>query len=194
MKLSVAFIVAAMLSPGLVACGGASSDTPAQTTSKDGSSAPSGSIPSHGKDRDNDNDNNDDDEGTLGYGHLADSADGQAIMSLVKRYFADAATESGAKACALLTPFVAETVVEVDGHTSALKGGTCAAVMTKLFKQHHQDLLGKRTSLKIMRIGVEGDKSLVALDFPEIPEVRQIVMRRYNNRWTVLQMLDGIIE
>jgi hypothetical protein len=190
MRLLAALIAAAIAGGGLAACG-TGTDSPARVPSE-GASSSTGSI--HRNDRDNDSDHNDDDEGTLGYGHLAGAADRQAIDALVRRYFTDAAAESGARACALLTPFVAERVVEVNGHTATLRGKTCAIVMTKLFRQHHRDLVGKSANLQVMRIGVQSDKSLVALDFPEIPEVRQIAMRRYNGRWTVLQLLDGIIE
>lgn len=180
MRALAALIAVALLATGFAACG-ESKDTSTRA------GAPH-------KDRDNDHDNNDDDQGTLGYGHVPGAPESQAIAALVKSYFADAAAESGAKACALLTPFLAESVVEVDGHSPGLRGSTCAAVMTKLFARHHRDLQAKQAALKVMRIGVQGSKSLVALDFPEIPEVREMVLRRYNGSWTVLQLLDGIIE
>ncbi len=145
------------------------------------------------KDRDDDLDNNDDDEYVLLFGHPAEAADNRAIATTIHRYFAAAAAEDGAKACSMLTPFVAEAVVEQDRHT-ALEGKTCASVMSKLFKLDHRELLDKSAHLKVMRIGIEGDRSRVALEFPEIPVIRQITMRRQGGRWTVLDQLDHLIE
>jgi hypothetical protein len=148
----------------------------------------------HRQDRDNDNDNNDDDQGTLAFGHLPDAREGREITKLVRGYFAAAATEDGRRACALLTPIIAESVVERDGHSAALRGNTCSVVMSKLFKVHHRELTPKQATFRIMRVGIVGYRSLVALDFPSIPEVREITARRVGSRWTVLSLLDEIIE
>jgi hypothetical protein len=186
-----------MLSTGILACGNTSRNTAAQDTSNAAAANPTenaNSSTTHKNDRDNDNDNNDDDQHVLAFGHIADTVNNQAITTLLNHYYTAAAAENGAKACTLLTPFIAETVVEVDGNAPALKGKTCAAVMTKLFKNQHRDLVEKNANLKIIRIGIEGDRSLVALEFPEVPEVRQITVRYNHNKWTVLHLLDGIIE
>ena len=66
--------------------------------------------------------------------------------------------------------------------------------MSKLFKAHHGELAPKQATFTIIRIGIEGNRSLVALDFPTIPEVREIIARRVGNKWTILSLLDEIIE
>lgn len=146
------------------------------------------------RDRDNDGDHNDDDAGTLGYGHAANPADRQTSIALVTRYFAAAAKENGATACALLVPFIAESVVENDGHSPGLHGTTCATVLSKLFARHHRLLSKKHSTLKIVTIRVEGRKALAILDFSAIHEVREITERRTSGTWRILEPLDTIIE
>jgi hypothetical protein len=146
------------------------------------------------RDRDNDGDNNTDDQHVLGFGRPADTGESQAIGALIANYYAAAAAMDGAKACRLLAPFVAEAVVERHGHVQALRGKTCAAVISRLFKLNHGDLTTKRATLKVMRIGVEGNRSLIAVEFPTIPEMRQLSARRSNGRWGMLSLLDGIVE
>jgi hypothetical protein len=182
-------LVIALLGVSVCACG-SSSPKAGATTAQVGTDSTS----THKNDRDNDGDHNDDDQNVLGFGHVADVSDTQVITTIVTHYYAAAATENGKAACALMAPFIAESVAEQDGHSPALHGSTCAVVMAKLFKLHHRELAGKNASLKVMRIGVEGDKSLVALEFPEIPEVRQVTLRQVGSNWGLITLLDGILE
>lgn len=148
----------------------------------------------HNNDRDNDGDHNDDDGKVLYFGHPAAPADRRDSVALVTGYFSAAAAEDGARACTMLVPFIAESVPEDYGHTPGLEGHTCAAVLTKLFRVHHPELVMKQATLRIMTVRVEGDRALVVFDFPKIPEVRQITERRVNGRWRLLDLLDGILE
>jgi hypothetical protein len=199
----LALFAIALLSAGITACGGASkgagsasqgSSNASATASAPGTAASSAAPTqgANGNDRDNDGDKNDDDEKVLDYGHAANAADNQAITALVRRYYAAAAAEDGAKACSLLYPFIAEAIVENYANT-ALQGKTCAAVMAKLFKEHHQLLTGESVTLKFVRVRVEGGKALAVISFP-VPEVRQISARLYGGRWKILDLLDGILE
>jgi hypothetical protein len=196
MRPLLTLLACALLGGAASACGGSSQSSITRSTSDAAaahtSAKPGVSTPPR-KDRDEDLDNNDDDYYVLGFGHAAGAADNRAIATMLRRYFAAAAAEDGAKACSLLTPFVAEAIVEQNRHTP-LEGKTCTIVMSKLFKVNHRELLGKSANLKVMRIGVEGNRSRVALQFPEIPVIRQITMRRQDNRWTVLDQLDHLIE
>ncbi len=190
------------LGPGVAACGGART-TPhgtANAAATDGGGGGGGSTnalggsSTHNNDRDNDGDHNDDDEKVLYFGHAADATDQRISLALVTRYFALAATGDGAKACSLLVPFIAESVAENDGHSPALRGKTCAVVMSKLFKLHHRSLAEKNATLKAIEVRVESDRALVVLEFPTIPEVRQITERRVGSTWKLLDLLDGILE
>lgn len=179
---------------GLLACGGSSKSTTStgKSRSPSGSSSVTAYFPGHHNDRDNDGDSNDDDGHDLNFGHAANAADLRESTRLVRRYYAAAATEDGATACALLAPFIAESVVETDGE--ALHSKTCSGTMSALFKDHHSLLVVKQRTLRIPEVRVEGDTALAILEFPTIPEVRQLHLRRIGGTWYVLELLDDILE
>jgi hypothetical protein len=181
---------------GLLACGGSGQGASAERapSAVAGRTQVTAYFPGDKNDRDNDGDHNDDDAHLLYFGRAADTAERNASMALVTHYFAAAAAEDGPRACSLLVPFIAESVVENYGHTPALRGTTCAAVMSKLFKQHHALLATKSSALKVAAVRVEGDKALVILEFPTISEVRQLTERRQGSAWKVQTLLDGILE
>jgi hypothetical protein len=186
MKALLALLATALLVLGIAACGGSSG------TSSTSNASASRHQPK--LDRDDDNDNNNDDNHILFYGHAATPVDRQAIVTLLTRYYRAAAAADGAKACPLLMSFVAEAVPENIGHTPALRGKSCAVVMSKLFKLHHTLIAGESATLKIVTVRVEGDKSLTVLSFANLPEVRQMTIRRDGNSWKILTLLDGILE
>lgn len=182
-KLLLTLLAIAILGVSFAACGGPSTSTGSATTS---------SVPK--RDRDDDGDNNDDDAHVLYYGRTPTATERQVLTALVTGYYAAAAAEDGARACALLIPFVAESVVEQYGHTTALKGKTCAAVMSKLFKAHHKLISGESASLKFYTVRVRGVKALTVLSFANLPEIRQLAERRAGSAWKVLDLLDTIVE
>ncbi len=174
---------------GVAACGdsndgSASRATPATVTA--------GST--YKTDRDNDGDNNDDDGKVMAYGHAANAAEWQIAAALAKRYFAAAAAEKGERACRLLAPLFAESAVEMVGHSPAGRDRTCATTMSKLFEVHHQILAEKNASIKVIAVRVKGVRMLAVLEFPPMPEVRQIEERRVGVAWKIFALLDGIIE
>lgn len=190
---AVALLCTLSLAPS--ACGVTSSarDPAAGRVSEPSAPARAGQL-AYGTDRDNDNDHNDDDQRVLQFGRTATAAERSSITAPLGRYYAAAAAANGRGACSLLIPFVAESIPEQYGTIASLRGHDCGTVMRKLFRKHHAQLAAKQPVLKVVRIGVEGDHALVVIDFPEIPEVRQMTMRRSHGRWYVLTLLDGIIE
>jgi hypothetical protein len=187
MRYLLGLLAIVLLCLGLAACGGSSKGTT-------GASATSASNTSTTRDRDDDNDHNDDDNHVLYYGHEPDAADKQALTALITSYYAASAANDGAKACAMLMPFIAESVAEDYGHAPNLRGKSCPVVMTKLFKLHHKVLAGESSTLKFVSLRVEGGKALSVLSFSTLPEVRQIAARRNGSSWRILQLLDGILE
>jgi hypothetical protein len=151
-------------------------------------------FPHNADDRDNDGDRNDDDTHYLYYGRTANPTDRRESLALVRRYYAAAASENGAEACSMLVPFFAETVVERFREATAIGGGTCAIVMSKLFKTHHTLLAAENATFRTPEVRVQGDRALVILEFPTIPEVRQILLRRIAGAWRVLDLLDANLE
>ncbi len=179
------------LSFALLACGDSGKSTP---TATGGEALVTAYFPHDKNDRDNDGDHNDDDALALNSGHAASGTELNETRSLVRRYYAAAAAANGAQACALLVPFFAESVVEQYGHLAPTSGKTCAAVMSKIFKNHHALIASKNATLKIPEVRVQNERALVILEFSSIPEVRQIYLRRIANKWMLLALLDSIIE
>jgi len=184
----IATLMAAALCVTAVACGGSSAHSPS------GSPASAKDATVLGSDRDNDNDHNDDDGRVFGYGHAASAADERSSARLIASYYAAAAAQDGAKACKLLVPLLSESLVGELGGSPGLAGKTCAVVLSKLFARRHRELSAKRSAVRLMTVRIEGEKGLVVLEFPEIPEVRQIGIRRVNGVWKLRELFDGIIE
>jgi hypothetical protein len=190
MKTLLGILTIVLFAVGIAACGSSSKGA---SGSVRGSSA---AVATTSNDRDDDGDKNDDDSSFLNYGHAANASEMRPLVTLVTDYFAAAATENGAKACKLLMPFVAESVVENLSHGPGLSGRSCAVVMSKLFKQHHSELETKSATLKFYAVRVGPGKALTLLSFSRLaPEVRQLDERRDSSgAWKILMLLDGIIE
>lgn len=187
--LPLALLATALVGLGVAGCGRSSVGS--------ASHAPTGAHATQSaatQDRDDDSDHNDDDGSVLEYGHAATPAEQRALVALVTQYYAAAGAAEGAKACALMVPFIAESVAENYGHTPGLQGKTCAIVMSKLFHQRHQLLSSESATLKGVTARVEGGTALTVLDFTVLPEVRQITERRVGGRWRMLYLLDHIVE
>ncbi len=200
MRVRSPFAMLAIVALGLstAACGGSSARTAPQgsasATATGGASAAFTKGHSPQNDRDNDGDHNNDDQNVLYYGRPANAVDQRLSVALVTSYFAAAAAEDGTKACSLLLSVVAESVAEDDGHTAALRGSTCAVVLSKLFKLHHHLLTEKHATLRVIGVRVEGSRALVVLEFSAIPEVRKITERRVGSNWKLVDLLDGMLE
>jgi hypothetical protein len=192
MRHGIAIFIALVLALAPLACGGSSKN--ATSTATAGGVSVTAYFPDSSNDRDNDGDHNNDDAEDLNYGHAASPADRSAIVALVTNYYAAAAAENGRKACAMLVPFFAETVVERYGDQPAVSGRSCATVMSKLFRNHHADIATKQATLKIPDVRVRDGRALVILEFPAIREVRQLRLRHIAGGWRLLQLLDTIME
>ncbi len=187
MKRLTTLFTTTALALGMLACGHSSQDR------RPGSTSAAASQPK--LDRDNDGDNNDDDAHVLDYGHAPTAIERNQLATLVSSYYRAAAAGNGAKACALLMPFVAESVAENLGHQPNLRGTTCTVVMSKLFKSRHTLIANESASLKFYAVRVNGDKALTILSFANLPEVRQLTERRERyGTWRVLELSDGIVE
>lgn len=154
-----------------------------------GASAP---VAKHKADRDNDSDENDDDAHILDYGQPATGATRSQLVTLLTDYYEDAARADGAKACALLVPYVAELVGEEAGASG--HGKTCATTLSKWFADHHARYQAQRATLKFLAIRVGEEHALDVMSFANLPEVRQISARDYHGRWQLLNAIDRIIE
>jgi hypothetical protein len=201
---SLARLLAAMLvSIGVTACGSAGekaistspaslgaavTDSTSMTTASNGgpsslTTTPSGSHHIDSNDGDNDP-NSDDDSAILDYGHAASEPEKHAITALVARYYAAAAADDGASACTLIYGIVVETIPESYSLSPELAGGTCAAVMSNVFKQRHKQLAAEAAALKVTEVRVEGKKGLALMYFGATPE-SHIYVHREDGAWKV---------
>jgi hypothetical protein len=190
----------ALLGLGVGACG----DAGKRTGSASGSSSSAVAAatvattrvqPRLPTDSDEDNDNpggsryDADDSPVLRFGRAASAAQGRAIASLVRRYYAAGAAGDGASACSLLYPLLAESVVEEYSQSPGLRGKTCAEVLSKLFKRRHQELAGDVAALKPTVVRVGGDHGLALVRFGGTRE-RRVLLRRERGAWKMDVLLD----
>lgn len=196
----LAFIASATMSCEL-GCGGAGKASPSRTvparvvTGSEPASSASGSTVIGG-DRDQDDTHGvyDNDNGrVVDYGRAATAAERATIVQLVKSYYAAGAAGSGTKACALMYSTLARAIPESYGRPPgppALRGGTCAAVMTKMFRQVHSRMANAVAVLSVRRVRVEGRRGFVMLRVDDSMEERTLAVRREDRRWKVDAPVD----
>jgi hypothetical protein len=205
MRLLLVLVTIALLGVDMSACGGAgkgarsasqaSADTVASgaTTRTASAAKPTQSHFPTDSDEDNDNPGNsrydNDDNPVLYFGRSANAADGRAIAGLVKRYYAAGAASDGARACPLIYSVVAESVAEEYGQSPALRGSTCAVVMSKLFKQRHRELAADVTGLEVILMRVSGNRGVALLRFGTTRE-RRVFLKREGGVWKMNVLLD----
>jgi len=189
----------ALLGLGVGACGdsgkgvGSASESPSRAAAA--TVAATRVQPRLPTDSDEDNDNpggsryDADDSPVLRFGHAANHAEGRAIASLIRRYYAAGAVGDGASACSLLYSLLAESVVEEYAQSPGLRGKTCAEVLSKLFKRRHRELTGDVAALEPTVVRVGGDHGLALVRFGAARE-RRVLLRRERGAWKMDVLLD----
>jgi hypothetical protein len=125
-------------------------------------------------------------------GHVANQNETDVVVALIKRYYAAAAAEDGHLGCSLLYPLIAETVVEDYGRPPgplALRGGTCAVVVSKVFRQRHRRLVTDIARLHVTQVRTSGNQGLALLTFGSAPR-RYLPLRRHGGAWKVASFFD----
>jgi hypothetical protein len=177
----------------LAASGGAAAS--AGTGSSGAAAAGSNGVPTGDQDGDGPNDVafDKDDSFITTFGHASSPADGRAITSLVKRYYAAIASGDGVTACTLLFFVIVESAPETYGQTAfdatAGRGKGCGPVLSKVFKGSHQQLLAENRHLKVLAIRIQGKRAWVLLRFGP-KSVRRIIAYREGNSWKIGELLD----
>lgn len=150
------------------------------------------------KDRDNDSDNagnsyyDSDDATVRGYGRAANGRDRRTIAALVSRYFAAAAREDGATACSMIVKVYANSVPEDLGRPPGppySRGGTCAAVLSKLFYHYHRQLAAHAAQLEVTSVRTGQGRAVAVLGFKTLPG-RALWVAREGSVWKVDALLD----
>lgn len=201
-----------LLSLALAACGGtgkAAHSSSQASSSADAATTTAGSTVSAAQtrpapvltktDADADNDSGSVGEGAdndkvLHFGHEASAGDKRAIDALIKRYYAAAVAEDGAKACSMIYSTLAEAVPEDFGQTPPgpgyMNGRTCPAVVTLLFKHFHPQIALELPKLEVAHVRLVEHHGVAVLSFGSLPE-RTIFVAREGQTWKVQQLLDS---
>jgi hypothetical protein len=122
------------------------------------------------------------------WGRAADPTDERSITALVKRYYRIAAAEGGAGACKLTYILFAEAIPEDYGQPPgppAIRGKTCAEVLTKLFRLEHGKLVADNASIRVTGVRVDGQKGRALVGFASTP-ASYLQMHRERGAWRVV--------
>jgi len=137
-------------------------------------------------DRDRDNDvhaakDDTSNNGVLAFGRPAALAEQGAITALIKRYYAAALAENGARGCSMLYSTIAEAAVEDDAQPPGppyMRGAkSCAEVLTLLFKHYHVQLAAETPKLQVTHIRLQEHRGFALLHFGALAE-REIAVGR----------------
>jgi hypothetical protein len=209
MKATLTALAMALLSLGMLACGGTgkvsgtttlSSSANAGATSPRSKTASSSAAPgSYWKnDADKDSDDyahsgtlpDDDDDSKLValYPGKPSQASQREIAAIVKSYYAAAAADDGTKACELLDSSLAAGLSENAGSAAS-----CVTPIDRLFAQERQQLSEDEVSTMVLTgIHMNGELALALLGFRKAPE-RELQLEREGRAWKIGALVDSEI-
>lgn len=150
------------------------------------------------KDADNDFDSagsgyyDGDDRPILRFGRAAGGGESRAVGALVRRYYAAAVAGDGAAGCSTLAPTVARSAVEGLGRPPGppyYRGGTCAAVLSRLFAVNRPQLVAHAHALSAVSARVAGDSGIAVLRFGGLPG-RSLRLARVRGVWRLDTLVD----
>jgi len=127
------------------------------------------------------------------FGHAANAVDAREMTTLVRRYYADAAAANGDAACRLIYSIFAEAIPEDYGRAPgppSLRGDTCGAVMSKLFKQTQSRLRLDSATLEVTAVRVDGNLGSVLMSFDGQPAKHYLETHRERGGWKIHSLLD----
>lgn len=90
------------------------------------------------------------------YGHPASAIVSREVAAVAKRYYAAAAAGDGKRACSMMEPSLVKSIPVVYGQLGAsyLRGAkTCPAVMVRMFKHRHHELIAPVTVTGVLEKG-----------------------------------------
>lgn len=208
-------LLAAPLTLGLGACGGAGKEHAAvsvtsvraagQGAATDHGSAqgtPDGSLSAPPK-GDGDGDSpeqtafDSDDYHSMHFGHAADPADERAIAAIVMRYYAALAAEDAPAVCSMLLEVVAEGMPESSGSGSTgerqqlpVPGHTtCATAISGLLAESHRALLSESNTLRVVGVRVRRRRASAILRFGGTA-ARHILLYNEGGAWKIGTLAD----
>lgn len=126
-----------------------------------------------------------------GEGKRADPAERLTVTALVKRYYTAAAAEDGGEACKLLYSTIASGLAEGQAQSTQRAGASCAAALSRLFKQQHPSLVADDVpTMSVIEVRVKGEFATATLGFRAVP-VAGIRLEREAGIWRMDALLDS---
>lgn len=194
-------LVAGLLGVSVLACGDAPKSAPPEAPFPPGSAEGRRYVKG---DQDGDNDTkvgDADDVHVRSYGHQANAADMRAAESLLKSYYAAAATGDSTTVCSLTFAGLANSSnliaavpqdYEPTPGTPSLRGKRCMAVISILAQERHDELVADVASLVLTGMRVHRGHALALLGFNTTGE-RMIRLERERGTWKVDGLFDSPI-
>jgi hypothetical protein len=131
-----------------------------------------------------------DDDPVRFYGREAVGVERQAIMTLVRRYYAAVAKLDGGKTCRMMLPSTIREVVRADSQTAHSK--RCSKVASFEFRQRREELRLDLATLEFISIRVKGATGIVLLRFNRATDPNPLSIQRERSVWKVAQLLATI--
>jgi hypothetical protein len=131
-----------------------------------------------------------DDSRVLLYGHAASPTERARITSIVKRYYAVAASGDGRTACSMLPPSLVRALPQDYGERGLpyLRGAkTCQAVMERLFAHSHSEL---SAPVAVTGVLVNHNYAYTLLGSPKM-RASYITLHRERGVWTINTLLGN---
>jgi hypothetical protein len=186
-------LAAALPGLGVTACGGAGSVSGAPGASA--GAAPHVTLPEielkGDADHDSDTYYGEPDNEHEPRGRPARIDDARRVSALVKRYYAAAGRGDGVAACRLVYLPVVESIQEANGGTSPGAGGTCAAILSRVFKRQHGQLSAESAALTVASVRVDLNVGAVRLGLGSGRPARYTMVHRERGAWKMLNLLDS---
>jgi hypothetical protein len=193
-KTSLVPLALAVLALGIGACGKSGPTAHSAADIASGSAA-GGNLAGKALLGDRDGDDHgsgyrDSDDGEISaYGHAASATEAAVIASVVRAYYAAAASGDGQRACALTYYLDAETLPEKYGEPPGplwLKGArTCPALLARVFANYHKKLT---VPVVVTGVRVNGSHADALVGFKTLA-AGYVKLRREGNSWKI----DGLL-
>jgi hypothetical protein len=134
----------------------------------------------------------DSDDGSIRFfGHEAGATDRQTITRLLTHYYLFAAKDNGIQACALIHPLIAERIPEEYEGNTELRGDTCGAVLSRIFRRFHRQLTRDSATLELTSVRVQGNRALALMRFEQAPVPDHMALHREGSTWKVWNLFAG---
>jgi len=91
----------------------------------------------------------------------------------------------------MLASTAVEALVEESGDSTDPSARTCSAIVSKLLRLHHRQLVAALGTLKVTMVRVQAGIGLVVMRFATTPEPRKIPVRREAGVWKMKDVLDS---